>query len=348
MIHQNVELFNTVEVVPLADDAVGLRRVPESVRRHLNPHCQYQMTRSACGEIRFVTDDGVAEVTLSVAPNAENGDVQAVIYYGGFRHGPPVRISPGEPRTLAITPSDRIPHLPTEMVDAMPFHTRVIRIMLWGVPAAFHGATGKNIRPPRADELPPVRLLTYGTSITHGTAATCPHLTYAAQAARGLGADLINLGSGGSCQCEPELADYIAGRDDWDIASLALSVNMMGFTNEAFYERVAYMVKTVAAADASRPVACITLWPYFSDWGMAPADQAKCGAAAEKRQLLRDAVAAADLPNLHILEGPEILTDITGLAGDLIHPADDGMIQMGRGLADRLRPLLPDSAARTG
>ncbi len=343
MIYQNVELHNIAETVPVAGEAVEVRRIPESVRQHVNPGCQYQMTRFASGEIRFVTDDLAGEVTLSIAPEARGEETRAMIYHGGFQHGQPVYIRSGETRTLKITPSDRIARMPAAMSEAMPFRHNVIRVQIAGDPVVFHGAEGQGIRPPRADELPRIRLLTYGTSITHGAAASLPHLCYAAQTARRLGADLINLGSGGSAHCEAELADYIASRSDWDIATLALSVNMMGFSNEEFYDRVAYMVKTVAAADTTRPVACITLYPYFADWD--PAEQPAGGTSAEKRQLLRDAVAAADLPNLHVIEGTDILTDLTGLTPDLIHPADNAMIQMGENLAARLAPLL---AGRTG
>ena len=51
---------------------------------------------------------------------------------------------------------------------------------------------------------------------------------------------------------------------------------------------------------------------------------------------------------MHLLEGPEILTDVTGLTSDLIHPADEGMIQMGRGLAERRRPCADHAGAANG
>ena len=51
---------------------------------------------------------------------------------------------------------------------------------------------------------------------------------------------------------EHELADYIASRSDWHIATLALSVNMQGFELETFRERVSYMVNKVAAEKGAR------------------------------------------------------------------------------------------------
>ena len=59
------------------------------------------------------------------------------------------------------------------------------------------------------------------------------------------------------------------------------------------------------------------------------------------RRILRDAVEKAGHSNLHLFEGPDILTDFGGLTDDLIHPADNAMIDMGRGLAKRLALLCP-------
>ena len=51
-------------------------------------------------------------------------------------------------------------------------------------------------------------------------------------------------------------------------------------------------------------------------------------------------MAATGHPNAHLVEGPELLTDISGLSADLIHPADYGMLEMGQRLADRLSAVL--------
>jgi hypothetical protein len=43
---------------------------------------------------------------------------------------------------------------------------------------------------------------------------------------------------------------------------------------------------------------------------------------------------------VHLVGGPDILQNICGLSCDLLHPTTNGMIEMGRNLAARLRPLL--------
>ncbi len=225
----------------------------------------------------------------------------------------------------------------------MAFSPQVFRLIFGGSerdPVIFHGIEGEKVQPPAAEDLPALRYLSYGTSITHGFDAEGPHLSYVSQTARRLGADLINLGVGGSAFCEPEFADYIADRDDWQIATLALSVNMRGFTIDEFYSRVSYMVNKVPGSNPGRAVACITLYPFFLDFGIIQKDKPFKAQSEEYRQALRDAVAACPHKNVHLIEGPELLTDISGLTADLLHPGDNGMIEMGQNLAERLRQLI--------
>ena len=72
--------------------------------------------------------------------------------------------------------------IPDDLAAAMPFHPRVVRVVLFRGTFHLHGVDG-DVRPPAAAELPDLTLLSYGTSITHGSAATAFHLTYVAQAA---------------------------------------------------------------------------------------------------------------------------------------------------------------------
>lgn len=336
MIFQNVELHNIDEVREVdGHGGVRMQRVPESVRVALNPKAQMQMLRPACAEVRMVSE-GPVRVTLS-----SEGGTEVIVAHGAFLTGQRVSIGT-EPQTIEIAPHERLTQLPAECGGGAMFSPRVFRILLRGASTYFHGAEGEGVRPPAAEELPKRRYLAYGTSITHGAAATGPHLTYVGQTARRLGADLINLGVGGACHAEPALADYMAARTDWDFASLALSVNMIGagFTPDEFYERVSYMVNTVAGADTSRPVACITIYPHIRDF-VPSAGGPNCKAAPDVfRQKLRDAVAACPHENAHLIEGPDILTDVTGLTPDLVHPNDHGMILMGENLAYRLEALL--------
>lgn len=330
MIHTNVELHNVAELRRV-DSFEGLcfQRVPEDVRTCLNEVAQEAIRHPACVEIRFVSDVPTTKITLS----CPEGTTEVLIFFGLFQSPERFRIG-SQPQTIEVTLPEQMRDLPPALNGPSAFAPCVRRVVLGGAPAFLHDIEGEGLRPPAPDEVPALRYLAYGTSITHGFNATGPHLCYVAQAARRLGADLINLGVGGSAFCEPELADYIAGRDDWHVASLALSVNMIhhGFSLDDFYERVSYMVNTVAGADCARPVFCITIYPYYGDYGTGVSPGCK-GRPEEFRQRLRDAVAACPYPNAHLVEGRDILPDISGLAPDLIHPGDNAMIDMGTNLA---------------
>jgi lysophospholipase L1-like esterase len=336
MIYQNVELHNVAEVheVP-GREGVRLQRVPESVRVHLNEGAQGRMLSPACAEIRFVSEGESAEVTLS-----SGATTQAVLFHGPYKFRDHYSIT-NEKVTIKIPRRPRLDQLTRDFYKDMPFWPNVVRLMLAGEAVFFHGVEG-DVRPPEPEEIPKLRYLAYGTSITHGGAASAPHLCYAAQTARRLGADLINLGVGGTAFCEKELADYIGSRDDWHIATLALSVNMMAgrFSLEEFYARVSYMVNRVTGSNTDRPVACITIFPHFRDFGEQFANEADLGTSEEFREALRRAARECPHPNVHLIEGADILTDLGGFTPDLIHPADNGMINMGENLARKLKALL--------
>ena len=340
MIHGNVELHNVAEVQPV-EGGVRLQRVPEEVRQHLNESAQMRVLQPDNCELRFVSASPETLVTLS---SEEESDV--AVFHGVF-DGRERHVLGPQPTTLRICSQERLGQLDPRWWKDQSFAPQVRRLVFGGPrrgPVIVHSIEGEGVRPPQPDELPALRYLAYGTSITHGFDCEGPHLSYVAQTAWHLGADLINLGVGGACHCEAAFADYIAGAE-WDIASLALSVNMQGFAIGEFTERVEYMVNTVAGSDISRPVACITLYPYFRDMGITDADAQYGGTPDEYRQALREVVARCPHPKVHLIEGGEILTNIGGLTVDLIHPSDHAMIEMGRNLAPRLQALLqPDSA----
>ncbi|MCZ6635639.1 MAG: hypothetical protein O7G87_19760, partial [bacterium] len=263
MIYENVEFHNVAELREIAGaSGKRLQRVPEDVRLCLNERAQERMLSPAGSEIRFVSEGETVKVTVS----CPEGSAEVFPFFGPFQASPRVTVG-REPKTIEMAYPARLKSLDAAVTDSLVFSPRVWRFMLKGNMLHFHGIEGDGLRPPSAEEVPKLRYLSYGTSITHGSSATAMHLTYVGQVAWRIGADLINLGVGGSAYCEPELADYIAAREDWDVATLALSVNMVGagFSVEEFSERVTYMVHTVAGANTERPVFCITIYPHFRE-----------------------------------------------------------------------------------
>jgi len=333
----SVSLHNVAALGPpdWTDGASQLHRVPQSVSQQVNVMGRGRLRDPTGCELRFVPeiDDATVEVTLSA-----KGGTTVHTFWGEFQSVDPVDVGQ-EPTTCEFSVPERVRKLNAPAEDLGAYDPRVCRLRFdaWG-PVAVHDVSGP-ARPPESDEIPDRRYLAYGTSITEG-AVSDPHLSYVSQAAGHLGVDPLNLGMAGSAYCEPAMAEYLAGRDDWDLATIAISVNMAnrGFTVEQFRERARHLLDTVAGAHPDEPVVAMTLFPYHMD--LVEGDDAE--RAAAYRRELREAVADSPHDNLSLVEGGDLL-DTTGLMDDILHPGDDGMIQIGRRLAAELADVLDDT-----
>lgn len=147
----------------------------------------------------------------------------------------------------------------------------------------------------------------------------------------------MNLGCSGSAYCESAMAEYIAGREDWDVATFALSVNMAngGFSPAEFRERPDYFANTVADAHLEKPIVCVTLFPYFAD----VTETGDADHAEAFRSALRSVVDDSPHDNLSLVEGTELLT-ASELTWDILHPGDAGMESIGDKLSQRLGTML--------
>ncbi|MFC4987813.1 SGNH/GDSL hydrolase family protein [Saliphagus infecundisoli] len=334
MHHDGLEFHNVGELRGTEGGRL-LQRVPEAVRSELNEGAARRMRHPAGVEIRFVPD-GPVELTLSTVPG-DRPEGRVEVFWGPIQGEGHVV---GDRTTLELSPPEELADLRPEAVADLAFDPRVCRVRLPGEHRGgfvrYHGVSG-DVRPPRPEELPDRRYLAYGTSITEGEAPSAEHLTYASQTARRLGADLVNLGSCGTAYCDRAMADHIAS-ESFDVATLSLSVNMVGtFSPAEFRERAARMIDTVAGAHPDDPVAAITLFPHTRD---VLAGNEERELAEEFREILQEIVAGTPHDNVVLLEGPELLPDVGGLTTDLVHPGDDAMIRIGENLAGELEALL--------
>lgn len=344
MIFEQLDFHNIEEIYRHRGiDGVLLGRIPENVSTSLSKAGQMMMICPSGAEIRFVADTYPVKMTLSVdkiAKQLEEGVMtEALIFFGTFQSRQRFNIKMRK-TVMEIMLPPNFQEMAEKVADDAPFSHHVCRVRFWGTtmsaPVRFHSIeTGGNIRPPKAEELPQLRYLAYGSSLTQGAYASEPHLSYTNLVGCSLGADVINLGSCCSAYCEPELASYIAERNDWDFATLDLSVNMIElFSPEEFSARVTYMINTIAGENRQRPVFCITIKPYYGDY-----------IGSEKpelyRKILRNAVKASPHDNLYLIEGPELMPDVAaGLCSDMIHLGDYGMIQIAENLVRKLKPVL--------
>ena len=98
-----------------------------------------------------------------------------------------------------------------------------------------------DIRPPKKEEIPQNVLMTYGSSITHGSNAMDSSHAWASWVAHDLKMDLINHAMAGSCAMEPAYVDFIAEEGEqgkWDIGILELGINVLYWEDSKIIERV--------------------------------------------------------------------------------------------------------------
>ena len=137
MIYENVELHNVAEITPYGQ-GVALQRVPESVRREVNPGAQRMFLLPAGGEIRFALGRGTsATVVLSTAPDENgSGTASVTVFFGDYRHAM-LSVGP-EPKTLDIewnsallSSYDEVAKLPHN------FSPNVVRLVISGTGIGF-------------------------------------------------------------------------------------------------------------------------------------------------------------------------------------------------------------------
>lgn len=346
-IHQNVALHNVVELEPAEDGGVYLRRYPKAVRESLSQLGRMVSQESAGVEIRFVTEAPSFRLALGALPSVlmpyEQHTHDVIIFRGGFFHSRH-RIEHGRinhVNVVKIGGEDSFTAVDPEQTTFAGFSRNVWRVFLGRYAATFHhlDTYGYPTRPPHEDEVPASRWLAYGSSITSGAGATLHHNSYVYHAARRLGLDVMNQGLSGSCHCEAEVGQYFAKRDDWQLLTLEVGVNMRARTSpEDFRQRVTAMLDAVyeqnAATGANRRVVLITLYPNSAtaSWTAAP-DSIGARNELAYNEILRELAATPSYGGLELIEGGDVLQSPGDLTTDLVHPSDYGHVAMGVQLA---------------
>jgi lysophospholipase L1-like esterase len=350
--------FDGYELTP-DGSGVSVYRLPSEMLGHLSEAGAKQMTHARSSEIRFVLEDGakLEDVTIHLKSNRNTwvmfcqGDDKYNRIGLGEKKGaepyiPPSLVGktagPGY-RDKAVEVALRPVRLKrgtaeNEEASAGPkpaqrFPEQVCRILLDGGVITLTGIDG-DIRPPRPDELPPV-LVSYGTSISQGAAATRPDRSFTALTAAALGYDLRNLGCSGSAFCEKEMADYLA-KQPGDLFLFEISVNMAGkgFTVDEFRKRASYLIDQVTKAHPEVPVVCVSILTLGAD-----RDEPKSGLVPEYRQALEEVCGATQHKNVHLVDGTKLLS-FEGLAKDNIHPTDVGHAEIATKLVPQIQVII--------
>ena len=323
MILGQAELHNVHE---LLDDPGGAGsiccRVPNDLRVTLNESAKNNALQASGCEIRFNLEGPRAVITL----RSPEGPTLAEVYQGDFFSA--LHIVNQTPTRIVVARPDSEPVMRQVTPSSARFDTGLTRVVLPWRPAVRLVSIEGETSLPGPDQAPATRYLAYGSSITHGSTAVRPTGTYPARTAEFLGTDLFNLGFGGGAHMEAGMADYIAGRDDWDVATLEMGINVVqSFSVEEFHRRVEYFVTTIADAHPDEWIFCIDIFPCLYDF----MGDEKCETF---RNIVAERVRQLNRPKLAHIPGDAMLRSNNGLTTDLVHPAPGGFEEMARNLAE--------------
>jgi len=341
MIFQNTQLHNVAELVPREDgDGYYLNRLPEALRVEINPSAKQRVRTPASAEIRFNLHQGEARIVLRRSNDSDKRSgfpVLAEIYRGDFLESWAVVNSDWtEIRVSARTDTSLLGKAAAR--GSSRFDPALVRVTLPHLLGVQLRSIEGEISPPEPTQVPATRYLAYGSSITQGILAVRSAEIYPYRVAKALGVDLINLGLGGGAHLESGVADHIAGRRDWNFASLELGINLVrNLPADEFRKRLNYFIPTIHAAHPDKWIFCVDLFPF--DMDLTGNERAN-----EFRQLVAETVAELNAPRVVHVSGPALMQDPTGLSVDVLHPSSDGFAEIGTRMAAVMRERMAGGA----
>ena len=330
MITDGIQLYNVRALEQLDGMDRVLCRIPPEIQPLVHPWTLRHFRCPANSELRFRTSAFPVMLHLTVGPEP--------VYMAVFLGDQLIRREtlPAGAHRIRIEPEPLVSHR-TE------FAPDLVRVMLLAVDGmvSFDGiSSAGTLSPPLPRDVPKLRYLAYGSSITHGHRATSPERSYTYLAARQMHADLINMGVGGSAYLEPGLGQYLAEALDFDLFTAEISVNMLnqGYSADEFYTRAKEFLTRIHRAHPDALKAVISILPCFWDLGKSRPD------AVSTAQIYREVTRSRcdDLEGAYLfLDGRELL-HMENLSPDQIHPNDAGMEELGHNIAGRLMAARPE------
>ena len=341
MIHENLLYHNIhdLEEVP-GMKGTALYRVPESIRNQLNDRARCVAKQSTGCEIRFVSDAPHIEAFLTICL-PEWGGVGKVRIFKGDYLLQSLDVEPGVFQRLRLETPAVFKNIDENKIQLNGFSPQVWRICFDQGLGVFHGLDthGYDVRPPMDDEMPNIKWLAYGSSITQSTIDGYAHV-----AAKRLKMDVQNKGLAGSCHLEPVMAQWLSQTCNWDLITCEMGINMRAFYSpEEFAERAENILTQLTSDHPNKPIVAINVYPNVmsQDW-VHPnlKDNEEVLREQAYNQTVPEIVKKIGAKNLHFVEGADILDDFTGLSADLLHPDTYGHGVMGHNLAKILKDLL--------
>lgn len=329
MEYMGLDLHGIAELVDVRGRKV-FSRYPQSVNEAIGHTTAYQLN---CTEVRIVP---LSDCFITLESLGHRHSSKVMVYYGDYAY--PEEYLFTKEVTIGIRPmAFNETSLPKSLEHPLDFSSNVVRILISSENVLIKAISG-NYRLPDKFEVPLLKMMAYGTSITQGYYPTAVDLTYPNIVAREIGADLVNFGLAGNAKCEKEVTDFIKTSGKYDIILLELSVNMlmMGFSADEFRERAEYMITELMKHQPKAKILCMGVLPFYGDHGLIGPRDVMVSDPQTYRNILREIVESKMSINLIYLD-PLKACSIGDMSTDLIHPGNFGMIKIAHYITEHLK-----------
>lgn len=342
MIYKNIEIHNIAELIYNDDGSVSWIRVPTGVKKEMElPNADNVVYNSTGVELRFVIKGDSATIRMSTHEDNPQPSAAFHIYRGGIQGGWPDHSIhchvTGEIQNFVIEKSPNMARL-KEMADKIGcgWDSEVVRIIFDRGKYKIHDIIG-DVEPPLERQCPGKTLLSYGSSITHGSNAIDMSHSWVSLLAHNLNMDARNLGMAGSCAMEPAMAEYIASEGEkgkWDIATLELGINVLDWENEKIINRVENIIRQVAGRNDDKSIFVIS--PFYHCGDDFDADDN----AKKWRKMIEEIVNRLHYPNVTYINGIDCIGDMSYMSADEVHPNIYGVQRIADVLTERIKAVV--------
>ena len=342
MIYKNIEIHNVAELIDNGDGSISWKRVPSEVHNAMESKIKDIVAYSSTGvELRFVIKGDSATIKMCTLVNNPKSFCTFHVYRGGIQGGDTDievnRQITGEIQEFVIEKAKNIPAL-KEMTSKVGYDwdAEVVRVIFDRGRYRLYDIIG-DVEPPSKSQCPQKTLLSYGSSITHGSNSMDMSHSWVSVVAHNLNMDARNLGMAGSCAIEPAMAEYIASEGEkgkWDIATLELGINVLHWEDEKIIDRVENIITQVASRNKDKHVFVISPFYYCGD------DFAEDGNAKKWRIIIEDIIKKLDYPNVTYINGLDVLGDMSYMSADEVHPNIYGMQRIADEITKRIKAVM--------
>ena len=334
MIYKNIAIHNVGELIHCKDtEGVRWLRVPQEVYEAMESDSGKRLCRGATGvELRFVMKSDTVTLRMKVNEGTGVFHIFRGSIQGGWEDHELKQYVTDEVCDFVIKKSENMPVLRriTEEYH-QPFAPEVVRVILDRGTYELIDVIG-DVEPPEKKQLPEKTLLSYGSSITHGSNSIDASHAWVSVLAHNLRVDTRNLGMAGSCWMEPAIVEYIAKEGEkgkWDMATLELGINVLDWEKDKIMNRVSNTLRQIAGRNPGKPVFVISPFYCIDDYVQ--------GGKAEKwRRLIAEVVQTEKYANVTYINGLDLLGDMSLISADEVHPNIFGVAQ----IASRLETVM--------